>query len=384
MKFVSYAQNYEDVILWRALRHINGGCYIDVGAAWPDQHSVTRAFYERGWSGINIEPNVDFAKALELQRPSDINICAAVSDKIGTGILNMIAGTGLSTLSNDIAELHRNSGWIVRPQEAPITTLKKVCEEHIVDGRQIHFLKVDVEGMEASVLRSNDWNRYRPWIVVVEATMPLSEDETHAEWENVLIAAQYELAYVDGLNRFYIAMEHLELLNKFKFPPNIFDNYITYDHQRVIERAEIFEKRALDAEENLRQARAELEIAEDKALKTASLLSMVYSSKSWRYTAPLRWFLPKLLLMRRLIITEFKIALIDLISFLQNIMKRYPRIKKLIVVISKKIYIYDVLLTSAQRATSKVNMQNVKPTSIEELSPRAKEIYLRLKQNIKA
>lgn len=57
MSFISYAQNYEDVMLWRALKHIANGFYIDVGAAWPDKHSVTKAFYDRGWRGINIEPN---------------------------------------------------------------------------------------------------------------------------------------------------------------------------------------------------------------------------------------------------------------------------------------------------------------------------------------
>jgi len=57
MTFISYAQNYEDVMLWRALKHVERGFYIDVGACSPDQHSVTRAFYEKGWHGINVEPN---------------------------------------------------------------------------------------------------------------------------------------------------------------------------------------------------------------------------------------------------------------------------------------------------------------------------------------
>ena len=56
MTFVSYAQNFEDVMLWRALREVTHGFYIDVGAADPDSDSVTRAFYDRGWSGINVEP----------------------------------------------------------------------------------------------------------------------------------------------------------------------------------------------------------------------------------------------------------------------------------------------------------------------------------------
>ena len=57
MRFVSYAQNFEDVMLWRALKHISNGFYIDVGAWSPDIDSVTRIFYEHGWRGVNVEPN---------------------------------------------------------------------------------------------------------------------------------------------------------------------------------------------------------------------------------------------------------------------------------------------------------------------------------------
>ena len=56
MRFISYAQNNEDVLLWRALGHVRDGFYIDVGANDPVEHSVTKAFYDAGWRGISIEP----------------------------------------------------------------------------------------------------------------------------------------------------------------------------------------------------------------------------------------------------------------------------------------------------------------------------------------
>lgn len=68
-KFVSYAQNCEDVILWRALRHVEHGFYIDAGANDPDMDSVTKAFYERGWRGINIEPIEEWHERLKAHRP---------------------------------------------------------------------------------------------------------------------------------------------------------------------------------------------------------------------------------------------------------------------------------------------------------------------------
>jgi len=76
--FVSYAQNFEDVMLWRALRQVAHGFYIDVGAGHPDESSVTRAFYDRGWRGLNIEPSEHYFQRLAAARPLDTNLQLAL------------------------------------------------------------------------------------------------------------------------------------------------------------------------------------------------------------------------------------------------------------------------------------------------------------------
>ena len=81
MPFVSYAQNLEDVMLWRALRSIDAGFYIDVGASSPNMDSVTRAFSERGWRGINVEPSPHYFSQLVERRPADINLNVAVGNR---------------------------------------------------------------------------------------------------------------------------------------------------------------------------------------------------------------------------------------------------------------------------------------------------------------
>jgi hypothetical protein len=81
--FISYAQNFGDVLLWRALKHVENGFYIDVGASDPKEDSVIKAFYDFGWSGINIEPVVRFYKKLQNHRPRDLNLNCAVSSKAG-------------------------------------------------------------------------------------------------------------------------------------------------------------------------------------------------------------------------------------------------------------------------------------------------------------
>src|SRR5271169_5465726 len=82
--FVSYSQNGEDVMLWRALRHVRNGVYIDVGANDPVIGSVTKAFYDSGWTGINIEPVPEYFVLISEMRPLDINLQVAANDMAGT------------------------------------------------------------------------------------------------------------------------------------------------------------------------------------------------------------------------------------------------------------------------------------------------------------
>ncbi|MEJ8811733.1 FkbM family methyltransferase [Variovorax ureilyticus] len=226
MSFVSYAQNFEDVMLWRALRHVQGGFYIDIGAQSPDLDSVTRAFSESGWRGINVEPHPGYYAELVNRRPRDINLRCALGEALGTATINLVGATGLSTLDKSIADRHFDAGHGIEQIEVEVETLSGVWDRHVPSGQPVHFLKVDVEGFELQVLRGNDWTRHRPWIVVVEATLPNSQTESFSEWEPHLTSAQFEFAYADGLNRYYVAQEQAQLRNAFRYPPNVFDNFV--------------------------------------------------------------------------------------------------------------------------------------------------------------
>jgi len=238
MSFVSYAQNFEDVLLWRALGHVGAGFYIDVGAWSPLVDSVTAAFYERGWRGINIEPNPRFLEQLRSERPRDINLGVAVADADGTAAMHILDNPGLSTLLDEVADAHARQGVAGSRQVVEVMRLAEVWRREVPAGQPVHFLKVDVEGAEASVLRSNDWSRNRPWVLVVEATAPMSQQSHHGDWEPLLLAAAYRLAYNDGINRYYIAAEHGELLAAFDHPPNYFDGFVTYAEARATREAE--------------------------------------------------------------------------------------------------------------------------------------------------
>ena len=81
---ISYAQNFEDVMVARLFDPDYQGFYVDIGAAHPDFLSVTRHFYDRGWSGINVEPSLRFYPLLCEARPNDINLQCAIGNNPGS------------------------------------------------------------------------------------------------------------------------------------------------------------------------------------------------------------------------------------------------------------------------------------------------------------
>jgi len=227
MSFISYAQNLEDVMLYRALREVKEGFYIDVGAQDPTIDSVTKAFYERGWRGINIEPNEEYFRKLQHDRPHDVNLQSAVGRETGVISLYEVAHTGLSTESAVYARRHEEAGYEVHLRSnVPCTTLDRICIDR--DVQTVHFLKIDVEGSERAVLEGFSFEKVRPWIVVLESTEPRFNREVSAEWEDLLLAGHYQFVYFDGLNRFYVAEEHADLAKHFSCPPNPFDQYVSY------------------------------------------------------------------------------------------------------------------------------------------------------------
>lgn len=234
MSFVSYAQNLEDVMLWRIFKNIENGFYIDVGAHDPVIDSVTNAFYERGWRGINIEPVQQHYQSLCQARTNDVNLPVAAGAEMGLLPYYEIPGSGLSTLDSAMAAQHQKNGWTVITRRIPVVPLSWICQRHA--NREIHFLKIDVEGAEKQVLTGMDFQQFRPWVVLVEATLPCTQVENHAEWESLLLDAGYQYVYFDGLNRFYLPEEKTaELKPCFAAPPNFFDAYLRYSEYCLLQ-----------------------------------------------------------------------------------------------------------------------------------------------------
>src|SRR5262245_36377818 len=124
-------------MLWRALRGVTDGFYLDVGASWPISGSVTLAFYERGWHGINIEPDAETFAALVERRDRDVNLNVAVSNAPGELPMYFVPNTGQSTLNEDEAQLREAEGKPVVVRTVPVATLASIWSEHVPAGQPV-------------------------------------------------------------------------------------------------------------------------------------------------------------------------------------------------------------------------------------------------------
>ena len=384
MTFISYAQNFEDVMLWRALKYVEKGFYIDVGANDPSIDSVTKAFYARGWHGINIEPLATYHANLLEERPQDINLQCAAGATNGEIEIWESDVRGWATLSLKVVAQHTANGFTGTFHKVPISRLSDICEQHV--SGEIHFLKIDVEGFEKSVIDGMDFSRFRPWILVIEATKPNSTEEIHDEWEGDILSADYLLAYTDGINRFYVSKEQSELLSLLRYPPNVFDGFVRQEQMGSELRAEQAEAKAEQAEAKAEQAEAKVEQAEATSNQYLMQLRAVYASTSWRITTPFRKlldakraFLPSPKFAKSALKTKIKL----LLAHVKLYINRRPKLQLAVMRVLAKFPNLNARLKHA--SFNSYSPQTTEPnisTKLAQLTPRARQIYEDLKNVI--
>ncbi|HEY3717555.1 MAG TPA: FkbM family methyltransferase [Jatrophihabitantaceae bacterium] len=232
-RIVSYAQNAEDVVLDRAFRDQAGGFYVDVGANDPTHDSVTRHFYDQGWTGVNIEPQASYFEALQTARPKDVNLNVGIGAQPGTLDFYLVPGAkAMSTFSPDHAKLVQEMGYRTERLTIEVRTLNDVFAEHVGE-RQVDFLKVDVEGFEDAVLDDFDWSRWRPRAVLVESP------PEPAPWEKRMVEHGYARTLWDGINLFFVRDEDFgDLGSALSAPATIvLDRYDPWFYVEQLDRA---------------------------------------------------------------------------------------------------------------------------------------------------
>ncbi len=187
-----YGQEAEDTIL-EQIGLPEKGFFVDVGAHHPIRFSNTYALYRKGWRGINIDATPGSMDIFRKIRPDDINIESAVSDDPAPRTLYLFEEAALNTFDRELADSYLAAGCPLREKrDIPRTPLVSLLDRHVPAGVAIDLLSVDVEGGEMGVLRSNDWDRYRPAVIVLEDLTASFEDLGRSEAVAYLAGRSYE------------------------------------------------------------------------------------------------------------------------------------------------------------------------------------------------
>jgi FkbM family methyltransferase len=205
---LSFSQEGEDLVLLRTLAMNSGrpGFFVDVGAHAPKWYSNTFLLYQKGWRGINIDATAGVAKEFARVRPADTTLEIVVGNGDEKEFIDF-EGHELSGLSSAQLSGRIDQGVPVKSRRMVRTVpLRAILEKHMSPTQ-----KIDVEGHEEEVLQSNDWNRYRPRVIIVEIGQAISmADVTSASVTHFLEDHNYIPYARTGLSVFFARKDCLK------------------------------------------------------------------------------------------------------------------------------------------------------------------------------
>lgn len=215
----SYSQKGEDLRIDKLLGYKKSGFYIDIGAYDPHRFSNTKRFYKKGWRGMNIEPNPNNYQKFIKYRKADINLNIGIGNVNATLNFYRFIPDTLSTFSEKEANRYIKQGCELKDSiDILVKKLANVLDEYCKD-KKIDFITIDTEGFDMEVLKSNDWNRFRPKLICIESVTHTINGEDNKKEDNHELFLEdlgYKKVYDNGLNSIYIDVknDHLEE-NKF-------------------------------------------------------------------------------------------------------------------------------------------------------------------------
>ena len=186
---ISYSQEGEDLILERFFEGKEIGFFVDIGAHHPMRFSNTYIFYLKGWRGINVDATPGSMIPFEEKRPDDINLEIGVTKEIGELEYYIFDEPALNTFNKERADYLVKETNFKLKQEKKIKTqpLSKILNEYLPINKKIDFLTIDVEGLDLEILQSNDWEKYKPEIILCE--------DLNGSLENIESSKLYQLLH---------------------------------------------------------------------------------------------------------------------------------------------------------------------------------------------
>ena len=167
IKRKSYAMDGEDIAIDEFNKNKNKGFYVDVGAHHPIQRNNTNLLFNRGWEGINIDANEFSIDLFNYLRPKDTNLHTAISDKEGeTSFFYQKKFSQLNTTDKNMANEHFNGKFFEK--KIKCQTIQNILNKSIYKNKKIDFLNIDVEGAEIKVLKTLNFDIYKPSLICIE------------------------------------------------------------------------------------------------------------------------------------------------------------------------------------------------------------------------
>lgn len=191
---ISFSKSGDDVQLMKLINQSKPGTYVDIGCWHPIKASNSYFFSLRNWKGICIDPNPELEKLYKRFRPNDVFINCAVGEKDANLNYYMLSdnNSSMNTLNLDFLKKHDLEKDIKKTITIPTFSLKDILDKNIATNERLDFFDVDVEGFDLEVLQSNDWNKYRPKVVVTETDISIKEDVV-SEITSYLESVNYRL-----------------------------------------------------------------------------------------------------------------------------------------------------------------------------------------------
>ena len=195
---MSYSQNNEENLIAQVFDGKTDGWFLDIGAYDAKLLSNTRALYERGWSGVMVEPSPGPMTTLLKEYGNDpriILVMAAVTKC--AGLVRMHAtDDAISTSSETMLKIWQDGGYNFYGSFLAQSITLELLVYHF--GVNFDFIDIDVEGGSADLFLACLRFPLRPRLYCVE------HDHRHAELVPIAAKKGYRELARNGENCLFV------------------------------------------------------------------------------------------------------------------------------------------------------------------------------------